>query len=174
MDLDNRRRCCSPSLEGPSAHLSKLARCSPAGGHSRADLSCREATSSSSSLSSDSSCGIRTAPYDDEPSAGDVRRRGARDMKTRKRWASDFDSSGGVNSWGSSGSLLPLSGLRWSCSVCAWMSSPTRKTSQSGSSTWSDSAGSSCPLGLGEQVRFRVCSGIEAVVTVEGLEESAQ
>lgn len=79
------RRCCNPSFEGPSAQLSKLALCNLPGDRPGAGLSCRVARSTSSSLSSDSSCGIRTAPYDDEPSAGDVRRRGVRDMKTRKR-----------------------------------------------------------------------------------------
>lgn len=83
--LRRRRRCCNPSFEGPSAQLSKLALCNLPGDRAGAGLSCRAAGSTSSSLSSDSSWGIRTAPYDDEPSAGDVRRRGARDMKPRKR-----------------------------------------------------------------------------------------
>lgn len=52
--------------------------------------------------SSESSCGVRTAPYDDEPSAGDVRMRGVRDMKDPMRWARDGEGEGGFTESGES------------------------------------------------------------------------
>ena len=67
-------------LEGPSAQLSRRTRCDR--GTPRALL--RRARSTSSS-GSESSCGMRTAPYEEAPRAGDDRMSGARDMKARTR-----------------------------------------------------------------------------------------
>jgi hypothetical protein len=125
------------------------------------------------------SCGVRTAPYDVESRAGDDRTRGVRDMRARRRWASDVE-AGGLTSGSRSRSRLrsesqfPLLSLlsqfshnsgsifRSECGLEVeldgqWSQFP---------STWCDSAGSSSPLRLGQD-SFRVWSGISAVVMVE-------
>lgn len=111
------------------------------------------------------SCGIRTAPYEVEPSAGDDRTSGVRDMRARRRWAMEGGLTSGSRSRSRSESQFPLLSLlsQFSHSESEECGLEEDGQWQRFTSTWCGSAGSLSPLGLGQD-SFRVCSGISAVV----------